>query len=153
MTALVHIQAEITGYAGQAVNLRAALDPASGYIMISKELPFGERIPGALVVTNNTRGERDRLFTEDDFSTAIRQYFSVQAMKLLELLSAVSKHDPQLKIQTAGFNEGGTRYELSTETTSGNVAVLAIINAAHLTQNANDAMDFAGEISDMFLSI
>jgi len=153
VSALVHIQAEITGYGGQAVNLRAALDPASGYIIVSKELPFGERIPGALVVTNNSRGERDRLFTEEDFSTAIRQYFNVRAMKLIELLSAVTKHDPQSRIQTTGFNESGTRFELSTETSNGNVAVLAIINAASLSQNASDAMDMGSEMRDMFLSI
>ena len=153
MSALVHIQAEISGYGAQPVNLRAALDPASGYIIVSKELPFGERIPGALVVTNNARGERDRLFTEEDFSTAIRQYFNVRAMKLIELLSAVTKHDPQSRIQTTGFNESGTRFELSTETSNGNVAVLAIINAASLSQNASDAMDMGSEMRDMFLSI
>lgn len=150
---MIHIQAEISGYFGPPINLRALLDPASGYMIVSKELPPGERIGGALVVTNNSRGERDRLFTEDDLSDAIRQLYRAQAGKLLELLPAVTKHDPTHRLQVATMTENGTRYELSSETTNGNVAVLALVNAANLTLNASDATDMAAEMRDMFLSI
>jgi hypothetical protein len=68
-------------------------------------------------------------------------------------MSAVAKHDPQARIQTAGFNESGTRYELSPDTTNGNVAILALVNAANITLKANDAMDMGEEMAAMFLSI
>jgi hypothetical protein len=150
---LVTMQAEIVGYHGQPVNLLAMLDPASGYVIVSDELTPGERLPGALVVTNNPRGERDRLFTEEAFQDAIRQFYSAKHTSLLEIMSAVSKHDPQARIQTAGFNESGTRYELSPDTTNGNVAILALVNASNITLKANDAMDMGAEMASMFLSI
>jgi hypothetical protein len=147
------MQAEIVGYFGHPVNLLAMLDPTSGYLIISDELTPGERLDGALVVTNDARSNRDRLFTEDDFQDAIRQFFSAKHTGVLEIMSAVSKHDPQARIQTAGFNESGTRYELSTDTTNGNVAILALVNAANITLKANDAMDMGSEMASMFMSI
>jgi hypothetical protein len=150
---LVTMQAEIVGYHGQAVNLRAMLDTASGFIIVSDEMPPGERVSGALVVTNDPRGERDRLFTEEAFQDAIRQFYSAKHTGLLEIMSQVAKHDPQARIQTSGFNESGTRYELSTDTTNGNVAILALVNAANVTLKANDAMDMGAEMASMFLSI
>jgi hypothetical protein len=150
---IVTMQAEIVGYFGQAVNLRAMLDPSSGFIIISDELAQGERVPGALMVTNDPRGERDRLFVEEAFQDAIRQFYSAKHTGLLEIMSAVAKHDPQARIQTAGFNESGTRYELSPDTTNGNVAILALVNAATITLKANDAMDMGEEMAAMFLSI
>jgi hypothetical protein len=153
MSDFITMQAEITGYGGQAVNLRAILDPASGFLIISDEMARGVRVPGALVVTNDPRGERDRLFSEEHFEDAIRQFFSAKHMGLLEIMSECAKHDPQARIQTAGFNESGTRYELSLDTTNGNVAILALCNAANITLKANDAMDMGAEMASMFLSI
>jgi hypothetical protein len=150
---LITMQAEIVGYFGAPVNIRAMLDSASGFLIVSDELPRGERVGGALVVTNDPRGERDRLFTEDDFQDAIRQFFSTKQMGFLEILAPCVKHDPQARLQVAGFNESGTRYELSPDTTNGNVAVLALVNAANLTLKANDAMSMGEEMAAMFLSI
>jgi hypothetical protein len=152
-TGRIKVQAELTGYFGPSVNLLGMLDTNSGFMIVAKELPVGERVDGALVITNSNRGERDRLFTEDDLQASIRQFFSARSMKLLELLAAVQKHDPGNRIQTTGVNERGTRYELSNETTNGNVAVLAMTFAANLSMTAEAANDMASEMTAMFLSI
>lgn len=141
------MQAEIGGYFGKSVNLIAALDPDSGLVIVSKELTLGERVPGAPFVTN------DRRFTEDRFSDAIRHYFRAISTGLLELTPAVPKHDPKHKIETDSMNENGARYRLHPDTSNGNVAVLAIMEASNLSRSATGTSQAAMEMRDMFLSI
>jgi hypothetical protein len=147
------MQAEIGGYFGKSVNLIAALDPDSGLVIVSKELTLGERVPGAPFVTNDPRSERDRLFTEDRFSDAIRHYFRAISTGLLELTPAVPKHDPKHKIETDSMNENGARYRLHPDTSNGNVAVLAIMEASNLSRSAMGTSQAAMKMRDMFLSI
>lgn len=151
---IVKLQAEISGYQGKAVNLLGALDTDSGLFIISKEMPAGERVEGATVISNDPRAERrDCLFTEDRLQDAIRLYFRASATEMIELLDTVAKHNPAHKIQSDGVGENGTKYSLSPEVTNGNVAVLALLDAADVTYKAQSATDFSSELADLFLSI
>jgi hypothetical protein len=152
MSKRIKIQAEIAGYFGPAVNLLGIVDVATGFMIVSKELTVGERVEDALVITNNTRSERDRLFVEADLQDAIRLFYSARTMSLLELLPTVQKHDPSSRINT-GMNDRGTRYELSPETTNGNVAVLAMVLATNASTTAESVNEMASEMAEMFLSI
>lgn len=150
----VRIQAEITGYQGQAINLLGALDTDSGLFIVAKELPMGERIDGAMVVSNDPRSERrDSMFTEDKIQDAIRLFFRAQATGMIELLQSMSKHDPAHRIEAQGLDEHGTKYRLSPDVSNGNVAVLALIFAADNTYKAASATDFSNELAEMFMSI
>lgn len=150
----VLIQAEVSGYQGRAANLLGALDTESGLLIVAKELAAGERTEGATVISNDPRAERrDGLFTEDRLTDAIRLYFRATATDMVELHEGMSKHDPAHKIQRDGVGEGGTKYQLSPEVTNGNVAVLALIEAADKTYKAQAASDFSGELASLFLSI
>lgn len=152
MSAIV-IQAQITGYAGRAVNLLGAVDTDSGYVMVHEELSVDTRDEKAVFVTNDPRAERDSLFTEEKLQEAIRLFFRARASGLLELDSSLAKHDPEHKIENDGVDEKGTKYRLDAEITNGNIAVLAMISAANATYGAQATADFAGEMAEMFLSI
>jgi hypothetical protein len=150
----IHLQAEITGYGGPAVNLLGGLDPESGLLIVAKELKMGERKPDALVVCNDPRSERrDRLFGEGDFQDAIRLYFRATSTGMIELVPNMAKHEVAHRIQKSGINENGTRYELSSDITNGSVAVLALTLLADNAYKAQSATEFANEMAEFFLSI
>lgn len=148
---IIFIQAEATGYQGPSVTVLGALDTDSGMVVISKELAHGDTHPGAVVISNDPRSERrDSLFTEQKLQTAIRLYFRAIASDLLELWPAVKKHDPQSRIETLGINELGTSYRLSPDLTNGNMAVLAVLDAADVAMNAQGSTEFARDLADMY---
>lgn len=150
----VLIQAEVSGYQGRATNLLGALDTDSGMLIVVKELSVGERTANAIVISNDPRTERrDGLFTEDKLQDAIRLFFRATATEMVELHESMSKHNPAHKIQRDGIGENGTKYQLAPEVTNGNVAVLALIEAADKTYKAQSASDFSGELASLFLSI
>jgi hypothetical protein len=153
-TKAIRIQARIAGYFGPAVNLLAALDPDTGLVIVSRELPLTERLEGALLTTNDPRADgRDRLFSEDRFEDAIRRYYRARAIGTIQLLPPVQKHDPGNRIEADGMNESGTKYRLASEIGNGAVAVLAVMDAAGMALKVEDAAGMAGEISEMFFSI
>lgn len=150
----IRLQAEVSGYKGPAVNIMAALDPDSGYLVVARELKMGERISGVLVTSNDPRAQqRDRLFTEDDLQEAIRLYFRAQSTGMVELTPNVSKHEPAHKIENDGINENGTKYRLNPDITNGSIAVLALIHLADSTYKAQAATNFCTELADMFFAI
>lgn len=153
MTSVV-IQAEITGYSGLAVNLMGALDMDSGLLIVARELAMGERTDGAVIVSNDPRAEqRDSLFDEDRLQNAIRLFFRAQATGMIELLSAVSKFDPSHKIEANGLDENGSKYRLAPDVMNGNIAVLALVDAADRAYTAQKATDFSSELAELFMSI
>lgn len=150
----VRIQAEITGYQGQAVNLLGALDTESGLFIIARELGAGERMEGAIVISNDPRSERrDSLFTEEKLQNSIRLLFRAQATGMIELLASMSKHDPAHRIEKGDVDEHGTKYRLAPDVSNGNVAVLALIEAADNAYKAQATTDFSSELADLFMSI
>ncbi|ABO60642.1 hypothetical protein LA345_39150 (plasmid) [Burkholderia vietnamiensis] len=151
MSEPIRVQAIISGYQGAAVNLLGALDPKTGLFIVAKEQGIDERSDGALVVSNSTRMEdRDRLFDEDKLQRAIQLFFSLKGQGLLELLAAVTKHDPATRIESDGMSERGTRYRLAPEMSNGNIAVLAMIEAADMALAANTTIDTADDIAQMY---
>jgi hypothetical protein len=134
--------------------LLGALDVDSGLFIVAKELKFGERPDGAVIVSNDPRSEqRDSLFTEEKLQDAIRLFFRAQATGVVELLPTVTKHEPSHRIESDGIGEKGTRYRLSPDITNGNVAVLALLSASDSTYRAQAATDFSTELAEMFMTI
>ncbi|MDF0506513.1 hypothetical protein POK33_37810 [Burkholderia cenocepacia] len=147
----IRVQAIISGYQGPAVNLVGAMDAETGLFIIAREQGFDERIPGALVVSNQSRMEdRDRLFDEDKLQRAIHLYFGMKGQGLIELLPVVTKHDPGARIEPDSMNERGTRYRLMPELSNGNVAVLAMVEAADVALAADTTADTANDILSMY---
>ncbi len=150
----VRIQAEITGYGGRVANVLGALDMESGLFIVAKELAAAERVEDAIVVSNDPRAERrDSLFDEDKLQNAIRLFFRAQATSMIELLPNVTKFDPSHKIEANGLDEKGSKYRLSPDVSNGNVAVLALMDAADRAYGAQAATEFSDELAGLFMSI
>lgn len=150
----VHIQAEISGYQGPAVNLLGALDTDSGLLIVARTLPLGDRAPEALVSSNDPRTDgRDTLFDEDRLQDAIHNFFRAKSTGMVELLPAVNRYDPSNRIENNGIDEHGTKYRLHPDITNGDIAVLAMIDAAHRAYGTEAVADFASEMADLFMSI
>lgn len=157
---VITLQAEISGYKGPVVNLLAAVDAggddaaATGLVIVSQELAYGERTPGALVVCNDPRGvARDYLFDESKLAAAIDLYFRAESTGMVELLAAVQRHKPTSAVQATGLDAGGTRYQFSPDITNGQIAILAIMYAANNSLSIEETSAFAQEMADMFLTI
>lgn len=150
----IRIQAHVTGYSGKAANVLGALDMESGLFIVAKELGPDERMDDVIVVSNDPRAERrDSLFDEDKLQNSIRLFFRAQATGMIELLPGVSKFDPSHKIEADGVGENGSKYRLSPDISNGNVAVLALLDAADRAYKAQSATDFSDELADLFMSI
>jgi hypothetical protein len=151
---VITLQAEINGYKGQAVNILAAVDGGTGLVIVSQEVAFGERTPGALIVSNDPRApSRDMLFDEGKLAGAIDRYFRADSTGMVELLASVQRHKPTNAIQVGGVDASGTRYQLSPEITNGQIAILAIMYAAGNTLSIEDTSEFAQDMADMFMTI
>jgi hypothetical protein len=151
---VITLQAAINGYKGPAANVLAAVDGSTGLVIVSQDVPIGERTPGALLVSNDPRApERDLLFDEEMLASAIERYFRADSMGMVELLAAVQRHTPKNTIQVVGIDASGTRYQLSPDVTNGQVAVLAIMYAASNSLAIEETADFAQEMADMFMTI
>ncbi|WP_454056818.1 hypothetical protein [Cupriavidus sp. Marseille-Q8015] len=149
----VLIQAEISGYEGPAVNLLAALDTASGFLVIDAELPVGERVAGAMIVTNDPRAERDQLFTEEALQDAIRNFFRLTSLELVDMEPATAQHNPRNSIEAQGVDERGTRYRLMPGIRNGAIATLALVHAANAAYNFEAMNDFGADLVEMFATI
>jgi len=152
--ATVRIQSIATGYKGKAANLLGALDTETGLLIVARELPAGEVFAGAMLVTNDPRSEqRDSLFTEEKLQEAIRLFFRAKANGTIDIMSSLTKHDPEHMIEVQGIEERGSRYRLNPDFTNGNSAVLAMLEAAHRAHTAQEVADFSDELAEFFVTI
>lgn len=151
---IIRIQAEINGYAGKAVNLLGALDLDSGLLIISKDLPAGERSEEALIIANDPRCQhRDTLFDEELLQDAIRLYFRAKSTGMVELLPAIAKHDPAHKIENDGVGENGTKYRLAADISNGHIGVLALLLQAENANKGNEVASFSQDLAELFMTI
>jgi hypothetical protein len=152
--ATIRIQSVATGYKGKAANLLGALDTDTGLLVVAREMPPGQVFEGATVVTNDPRsGDRDSLFTEEKLQDAIRLFFRAKANGTIEIMSALTKHDPDHFIEVQGIEERGSRYRLNPDFTNGNAAVLAMLESAHRAYLAQEVTDFSDELAEFFVTI
>ncbi|WP_321946591.1 hypothetical protein [Paraburkholderia sp. J10-1] len=152
---LIKIQTAITGYQGLPVSLLGGLDTETGLLMVAKEMPYGDREATATFITNDPRtDERDGLFIDDEkLQRALRLFFRMRRTGLIDLMKTVSKHDPENRIESDGTTERGVRYRLAPDISNGNVAVLAMVEAADTAYRIEEASSFADELSSMFFTI
>ncbi|NWA11931.1 hypothetical protein [Pseudomonas gingeri] len=124
------VMVSITGYGGERTTLLATIDPATGVLVIVKNIRFREVADAGYAFVTNTRTESyDCLFTEEHWADAIREYQVAEGTETLKLSEATQRYKP--RIETDGVGEGGQKYRLHAELINGEVAVLAL---AHFHQ-------------------
>ena len=139
------------GYKGKAASVFCAIDRGTGVLAVAREsdLELTDR-NGFLRVSNVTRDEFvDLLFTEESLRDAIAAYFELQSLGLLRISERVGRISPDSRIERDGVDERGTKYRLSSDISSGQVAVLIASWVAKSQRDAESALEFADDLLDL----
>lgn len=126
MTVAVKIRVNVSGYAGPAVSLFCAFDPATDVLLVARSADYegGDRDGFLKVTTSASDSAHDLLVQPDQTKEAIEAYFDLQTMGLLTLGDAAQRFNPASKIERDGLDESGPKYRVAPDITSGQVAVL-----------------------------
>lgn len=126
--ATLNIRAIVQGYQGKMVCVVAAMDEASGLILVVRADDFDEEMdfPTELTILTNVSllPTWTMFFKEEQLRDAIEAYHALSAHGLIELDSPVQRYDPVSMIQFNGIKEGGVEYRFSESMGNGHVAVL-----------------------------
>lgn len=149
------IRVNIVGYAGQPVSVFAAFDPETDILAVAnvRDIEHAER-DGFLRIANSAHEKWfDALFTEDKLRDAVVAFFELTSLGLLSIDTRAQRANPAAKIEPDGMDERGTKYRLAPDIGPAQVAVLAACWYAGQQRGLRDAMDFAGELEEMFTTI
>jgi len=154
---MIPIQATIVGYNGKPCTLFSAYAKEAQVltVVVSGE-HRRDRREGCIVITNDLNIERDSLFLESEFSSAISAYFSLkdgaaQDGKSARLIFSdkAAATNPNQAIEKDGMDTSGPKYRMQ-EITNAQVAVLATCwYAASTASTINTVLDFADKLLDL----
>lgn len=146
---LIALRINVAGYAGKAVSVIAAFDTLADFLLIGGEEDYSDSAdPELLKLTNQARDKAyDGLFTEDDTHDAIKAYFELDALKLLEISSEAQRCNPGSKLERDGMDQHGMRYRVAPDITCGQVAVLIAALHAGRLRSMTTAADFMQEMA------
>lgn len=129
------IQANISGFHGNACTLFSMFDDETGILTIFEEGEdyWRKRRAKCYVVTNDPSAEeRDLLFKMDDFKRAVTNYYELQRGLAQDRVSPALKYglkaqraSPSSSIESDGFDEAGPRYRFAAEIANIHMATLA----------------------------
>lgn len=126
---VVRIRANISGFSGDPVSLRAALDSESGRIRVASEHPVELKDrPGWVLLSNLPLGDQrvDVRFSQDDLRDAIGHYFSLEQVGMISYADGLERVNPASKIESDGMDERGRVYRISDDFGNRHAAVLAV---------------------------
>lgn len=149
------IQVSISGYASSACSLFSVYDTESKILVISAETEFRkQRREGCVLITNDKTIDRDALFSEDDFSSAIGSFFELQggissdgASGRLVFSDKVTRANPNSAIEKDGYTESGQKFRISESISNLQIAALATCNYAN---RRADSVESSLNILDFF---
>lgn len=120
------IRINVAGFAGAAVSVYGAYDPATGVLLVARsgDHDGGEREGFVKVTNTHADAAFDMVFERDHVKEAIDAYFSMESMRLLTLGEQVQRHNPATKIERDGMDESGPKYRVAPDIGNGHVAVL-----------------------------
>lgn len=123
----LRIRAIVQGYQGDMLCVYAAMDEASGLLLLDRAEKFDDAMeftPDLTILTNiPLLPTWTMFFKEEQLKQAIDAYHTLKSNDLLELESGMQRYDPVGAIQVNGMKESGVEYRF-TELNNGHVAVL-----------------------------
>jgi len=143
----IKIRVNIAGFAGAAVSVFCAYDPATDVLLVARVADEYEGGPrdGFLKVTNMASDSAfDDLFDNENTKEAIEAYFALESMRLITLSDKVQRFNPAAKIERDGMDESGPKYRVAPDIGCGQVAVLVASYCAK-QQRAHAAVSDAFE--------
>ena len=156
---MIPIQTTIVGYAGKPCTLFSAYDEDAQVLVVSVVADHRrDRRQGCMVITNDLNIERDGLFSESDFSTAITAFFSLKDgaasdgnSARLVFLDKAATSNPAQSIEKDGMDTHGPKYRLQ-DISNAQVAALATCwYAASKASTIGKMLDMADKLLDLDL--
>lgn len=126
----IKMRVNVAGFAGGPVTMFAVFDPSSDTLLVAKTAPYeSQRRDGFLLITMQDRDEaHDAVFPADMTRDAIRGFFEMRDLRLLQFGKGMDQHNPENRIERDGMDEGGIVYRFGPDITS---AMVATVIAAH----------------------
>ena len=155
---MIQIQATISGYAGKPATVFSVYDPETLILVLAAEAEFRtDRREGcAMVITNDARLDRDRLFRADDLPGAIRAYFDLKGglaadgrSPRLVFSERAQRASPEHAIERDGMDANGPKYRVSESMTCAQVAVLATCAYARIAATGERAVQFTDTLQTL----
>ena len=148
------LQATIGGFSGRPQSVFAALDDATGILVVAAISEARPRREGCIVIHSDSRADRDGVFDpEEHLKDAIRAYYALREDVAEDGKSAKLRFseramfaDPAGIIETDGFDARGPKYRVSPEARNAQVATLALCRFARLQQTMADVVEMAGTL-------
>lgn len=146
------IHVSISGYEGPAVTLVCALKTDSNVLVIAKQEQDlrEERKEGFALVTNLHLPASDWLFTDDHIRQGIGDYYARSTQGTLDIVEALSRHDPSNNIGKEGFDERGPVYRITPDITNGQLAIIAACAYADLQVGLGSAASVSDRFADLY---
>lgn len=127
MTKPIKMRVNIAGFAGTAVSVYCAFDPASDVLLIGSvadEYQGGPRDDFLKITNMGSDSAFDAVFQNDETKEAIEAYFALASMKLIVMKESAKRLTPDAKIERDGMDEQGPKYRIAPDIGCGQVAVL-----------------------------
>jgi hypothetical protein len=127
MTAPIKMRVNIAGFAGSAVSVYCAFDPATDVLLIgsvAEEYQAGPREDFLKITNTGTDAAFDAVFQNDETKEAIEAYFALASMRLIVMKESAKRLTPDAKIERDGMDERGPKYRIAPDIGCGQVAVL-----------------------------
>ena len=128
MSEPLRIRAIVQGYHGDMLCVYAAMDEASGYMLIDRSEKFDENMeitPDLTILTNvSLLPNWTMFFKEDQLKLAMDAYHTLIGNGLLEIESNMQRYDPVSAIQVNGIKESGIEYRFNDGISNGHVGIL-----------------------------
>ena len=127
MSEPLRIRAIVQGYPGDMLCVYAAMDEASGFLLIDRAEKFDSNMdftPDLTILTNvPLLPTWTMFFKEEQLKQAIDAYHTLEGNGLLEIESNMQRYNPVGAIQVNGMKESGVEYRF-TELNNGHVGIL-----------------------------
>lgn len=151
---MIPIQANISGYTGKPITVLAGYDEESGILVVSRVVPMMTRFKKSVLISNDKRGDRDSLFTDEQLKDSITGYYHLKGeiasdgiSECLRFGDNAAMSDPVSVIENDGVDVSGPRYRIAPDASNAHIAALAI---CRYVSSYGSIEDTVGMADDMF---
>lgn len=153
---MITMQANISGYMGKPVTVLAGYNEEKGVLVISRVMPPIARHKECMLICNDTKADRDSIFSDDQLKSAITGYFHLKGevasdgfSECLRFSDDAAVADPVSVIENDGLDVSGPKYRISPTATNAHIAALAICGYVSRYSSVGEVVDMADDLFNL----
>lgn len=151
---MIQLQANIGGFSGRPATVLGALDEKTGILVVAATTDLIPRREGCVVISSDSRADRDSLFRHDDLKDAITAYYYLKGAVAedgrsaqLRFTERAMRAEPAGAIEIDGVDVNGPIYRISPDAGNAQIAALALCRYAKLSGAVTDALSMADDLA------